>query len=170
MNRPPDPDEALVRCCTRAEPGAFDELFEHWGPRVLATAWRILGDRHDAEDVLQEVFLKVHRRIGSFEFRSTFSLWIHRIAVHESLNWKRRWRPPPEVAPPESAPADVEPAVEMLRPLSPPLRAVMVLRYAGGFSYEEIADALSIPVGTVRSRLFEAHRALAASESTDGRG
>lgn len=160
MNPAPDPDEALVRRCVRADPGAFDELFEAWAPRVLATAWRILGDRHEAEDVLQEVFLKVHRRIGGFEFRSTFSLWIHRIAVHESLNWKRRIRPPPEPGPAPAPPVDPEPAVELLRPLSPPLRAVMVLRYASGFSYEEIADALSIPVGTVRSRLHEAHQRL----------
>jgi RNA polymerase sigma-70 factor (ECF subfamily) len=156
-----DPDEALVRRAVGGEAGAFRELFERFGPHVLATARRIVGDAHDAEEILQEVFLKVHRRLGGFEFRSRFSLWLHKIAVHESLNWKRRRRPEPLAAePPAAPPPEADPLTALLAPLSPPLRAVLVLRYGDGFSYEEIAELLDIPVGTVRSRVHEAHEKL----------
>ncbi|OGG49998.1 MAG: hypothetical protein A3F84_02210, partial [Candidatus Handelsmanbacteria bacterium RIFCSPLOWO2_12_FULL_64_10] len=152
----PDPDSGRVARCRAGDAAAFRELFDLYAARVLGTARRITGSSHDAEDVLQEVFLKVHRNLGSFAGRSTFSLWIHKIAVHESVNWKRRRRAPVE-APAPGAPGD---AGELLAPLSPPLRVVMSLRYVSGFSYDEIAELLEIPVGTVKSRIFEAHEKL----------
>lgn len=154
-----DADSERVARCRAGDAAAFRELFDLYAARVLGTARRILGNAHDAEDVLQEVFVKVNRNLGTFAGRSTFSLWIHKIAVHESLNWKRRRPPEP---PPPSPREAVDPA-ELLAPLSPPLRAAMTLRYVSGFSYEEIAELLGVPVGTVKSRIFEAHEKLRAA-------
>jgi RNA polymerase sigma-70 factor (ECF subfamily) len=146
----------LVRRCLSGTPDAFRELFDRYARRILGTAHRITGNAADAEDVLQEVFLKVHRKLGGFGFRSTFSLWIHRIAVNESINWKSRRPRAPEPQPP----APEGDAMSLLDRLTPPLRAVMTLRYVSGFSYDEIAELLDIPAGTVKSRLFEAHAKL----------
>ena len=161
-----DPDAERVQRCINGEPGAFRELFECYARRVYGTATRITGSPHDAEDILQEVFLKVHRRLHTFAFRSTFSLWIHKIAVHESLNTKRR-RPtaPPAALPAPALPPDQEETMERLRSLTRPQRAVIVLRHLNGFSYEEIAELLEVPVGTVRSRLHEAHDRLGEWEA-----
>lgn len=151
-----DPDAELVRRCLRDDAGAFRELFDRYAGRILGTARRITGNAADAEDVLQEVFLKVHRKLSSFGFRSTFSLWVHRIAVNESINWKSRR---PRLPEPPAAAAEGDP-MSLLARLTPPLRAVMSLRYVSNFSYDEIAELLDIPVGTVKSRLFEAHARL----------
>lgn len=156
----PDPDSDRVARCRAGDETAFRELFDLHAARVLGTARRITANAHDAEDILQEVFLKVHRNLGSFAGRSTFSLWIHKIAVHESLNWKRR--KPVLAEPPARAEGD---AAELLAPLSPPLRAVMTLRYVSGFSYEEIAELLEIPIGTVKSRIFEGHEKLRGGQA-----
>ena len=155
----PDIDNDRVARCRAGDAAAFRELFDGYASRVLGTARRITGNAHDAEDILQEVFLKVHRNLGSFAGRSTFSLWIHKISVHESLNWKRR-RPALPDRPAESA---TDESAQLLAPLSPPLRAVMTLRYVSGFSYDEIADVMGIPVGTVKSRIFEAQEQLRPS-------
>jgi RNA polymerase sigma-70 factor (ECF subfamily) len=162
-----DPDAERIRRCARGDAGAFRELYERYAPRLFGTAFRITGSRHDAEEALQEAFLKVHRRIGSFEFRAPFSLWLYRIVVHESLNLcrGRPRRVPPR--PPQERTADEEDwAMSALAGLSPPLRAVALLRYRDGFSYQEIAEILEIPIGTVRSRLFEAHEQLRRGRAT----
>lgn len=145
-----------MRRCLRGAPDSFRELFDRYARRILGTAHRITGSGADADDVLQEVFLKVHRKLDTFGFRSSFSLWIHRIAVNESINWKSRRLRIPE--PPPAVPEGD--AMSLLARLTPPLRAVMSLRYVSGFSYEEISDLLDIPVGTVKSRIFEAHQKL----------
>lgn len=156
-----DADAALVERAARGDEAAFRTLFERYGPRVLGLATRITGGAADGEDVLQETFVKVHRRLPSFRFESTFSLWLYKIALHEALNWKSRRAPLPPLEREPEAPAPDEAAGEaMLAKLSPPLRAVMLLRYVHDFSYDEIADLLDLPVGTVRSRLHEAHAAL----------
>lgn len=159
-----DSDAFLARQCAAGSESAFEEIFKRHSGRVLAVAARIVGDRDEAMDVLQEVFVKIHRRIGQFRCQSAFSLWIYRIAVHESLNWAQRRRskvrPLPDaerVAAPQEAPEEAT-AMAALQALPPKLRAVAVLRHVQEMSHEEIAQVLGVPVGTARSRLFAAHR------------
>ena len=159
-----DPDADLLRRCARRRAGAFHELFERFARRVQATAFRITGSAHDAEDILQEVFLKIHARLRGFEFRSTVSLWVHKITAHESLNFKRKATRDPRPAT-HAQQAQHEETMSMLQRLSAPLRAVMVLRYASGFSYQEISELMDLPIGTVRSRLHEAHLNLREEEA-----
>lgn len=164
-----EPDLDLARRAASGDEAAFRSLYERFAPRVLSTAWRILGDSHRAADVVQEAFVKIHAALPSFSMAAPLALWIHRIAVHEALNAVRTDRRARarevRVVPGQTAPADD--AQALFDRLSPPLRAVAVLRYVHDFSYDEIADALDIPTGTVRSRLYQAHQILRGADAPD---
>lgn len=185
-----DPDRSLVIACQEApEPGfqgAFRELYELYKDRVYNVCFRICGNATDALDASQETFGILFRKIGEFRFQSKFSSWVYRIAVNASIDLRRRasGRPslasldalstesergrsteprdegnelPPAVASRHELEEEIQAAI--LR-LSPKMRAITVLRYTEGLSYEEISAALGISIGTVKSRLSRAHAAL----------
>jgi len=160
---------------------AFGELYYRYKDKVFNTAYRIVGDYERARDVSHDVFLKVHTDAGGFRFKSSFSSWIYRITVNRSLDESRRARRRKgdvsmdamagelssrrRADRPEDAALDHESQSELLAALerlSPKLKAVIVLRYFEGLSYEQIAEVIEHPVGTVKSRLRRAHRKLAA--------
>lgn len=167
-----DDDEALVRRHLDGDPDAFRLLYEKYGDRVYATAWRVLGEHHAAADLVQEVFVKLHRELRSFKFESRFSTWLFRVAVNHALNRVsetgrharihekilRDGRGDPGGTR-EGRPLDDE-VQRALQQLSPKLRVVVSLRYLDGLSYEEIAEVLDLSLGTVKSRLFLAHETL----------
>jgi RNA polymerase sigma-70 factor (ECF subfamily) len=171
-----DPDRALVEGLRRGEREALRETYERHGARVYRLCLRLLGSRPDAEDLTQEVFLKLFERAGTFDGRARFSTWIHRLTVNACLHriereGLRRAQPLPED---DESPADPcggpgeplerrEERVELealLGRLAPEQRAVLVLREVEELSYQEIAEALAIPVGTVMSRLSRARERL----------
>jgi len=178
-----DPDRALVRRCQRdRSPEAFRELYGRHKDRVVNTAYHLIGDRDEALEAAQEVFLRVYRKIGKFRGQSSFSSWLYRIAVNVATDHRRRLGrarslleaysqhgPPAESRPRHRGGSDEhaarrETAEEVRRAvarLSPKLGAVITLRYLEGLAYAEIAAALGVSVGTVKSRLNRAHRALA---------
>lgn len=164
-----EPDRDLARRAAVGDEAAFRALYERFAPRVLSTAWRILGDRDRSADVVQEAFVKIHAALPSFSMAAPLALWIHRIAVHEALNAARTDRRARarevRVVPSDASPAD--PSQALFDRLTPPLRAVAVLRYLHDFSYDEIADALDLPAGTVRSRLYQAHQILRGADAPD---
>ncbi|MCL5999426.1 MAG: sigma-70 family RNA polymerase sigma factor [Chloroflexi bacterium] len=155
---------------------AFAELFNHYKNLVFKTACLMLGSAIEAEDMLQEVFLEVHRSLSSYEpSKGAFTTWLYRITVNDCLNWRRKRRP--KLIPLELLPVrmtsilshedqmSADDAVwQALRKLNPKLRTVVVLRYYGDLSYAEITEILNIPLGTVKSRLnralLELHDAL----------
>jgi len=184
-----DPDFELVRSCQRAQgqesAESFERLFHAYRDRVYNLAVRLLGDPVDAEDVSQEAFVTVFRRIGEFRFSSRFYTWLYRVVYNLCMDHKRRTRGMLQAAEghgddddredglgglqdPEQGPlekiAETEfrsRAVERaLRRLSRPLRAVIILRYMEELQYGEIAEALGCSVGTVKSRLSRAHHFL----------
>jgi RNA polymerase sigma-70 factor, ECF subfamily len=176
----------LVRRCQSSEPAefekAFRELVAHYQDRVFNTALRVLGNTADAADVAQEVFLTVYRKLGEFQFNSRLFTWIYRITVNLSIDRRRRDHSAPpmiseaggvaldSVADEGILNADAFANVEFVERkvqtaisrLSPKLRAIVVLRYIEGLSYEEVAEALECSVGTVKSRLNRAHSSLEA--------
>ena len=181
-----DPDFELIRRCQTesgpAREAAFAELFEDYKDRVFNLAGRLIGNPADAEDVSQEAFVTVFRKIHEFRFSSRFYTWLYRIVFNLCVDHRRRGNaslvpgststvgdaalaglrdPDPEpaerVAEGESRQREVERA---LRRLSEPLRAVVVLRYMEDLPYDEIADVLGISLGTVKSRLSRAHHFL----------
>jgi RNA polymerase sigma-70 factor (ECF subfamily) len=166
---------------------ALGTLYERHHGRVYNTAYRVLGSVADAQDVTQEVFLHVADRIRSFRGDASLTSWVYRVTVNLAIDARRRksrrpllqsstsrddpdpdlGAPRPGVSPPPGEPGDAversEADVrvrEALDRLSPKLRAVVVLRYLEGLSYEDLADVLQMSIGTVKSRLSRAHGAL----------
>ena len=166
-------DLTLIRRCQAGNTEAFAALFEETRNLVFRTAYLVLGNALDAEDILQEVFIQVYRCMGSYDpGRGAFSTWLYRITVNRCLNLRRRrsfltlaleelpesaWR---EAAISESQPAVLEAVQHALMQLSMKLRVVIVLRFFWDLPNSEIAEILNLPLGTVKSRLNLALRSL----------
>ena len=176
-----DPDLDIVRLAQarRTRRVALGILYERFRGRVFNTALRVVNDRNEAEDILQEVFILLFRKIQRFRARANFSSWVYRITVNASLDHLRRRRRIPTPGAPATlldAPEDVGPlslpeqaaalqdlngdVEQALGRLSDKLRVVVVLRYLEGQSYADIAEILECSLGTVKSRLNRAHAAL----------
>ncbi len=161
---------------------AFDTLVTHYHAVIFNLALRMLGDAGDAADVTQEVFLKAFRGLRGFRGSSSIRTWLYRIALREASNLRRwRWRhqrhqtsvelvDPGELCagePDGASPFDRLAAREVqgmvreaLARVPEPFRAALVLRDIEGLSYEELAEVLEVPVGTVKSRILRGRRAL----------
>lgn len=145
------------------EAAAFRWLLDRYRARVVRLAAHVCRRESEAEDIAQEAFLRAFRSLPSFRGDSTrFAPWLFRIVVRLCLDRLRRssWQAevPSEIVP--AVPAeDIETRLlvsQLLDQLTPPMRAALVLREMEGLEYEEIAETLGIPVGTVRSRLHAA--------------
>jgi RNA polymerase sigma-70 factor, ECF subfamily len=160
---------------------AFDQIFEQYRSMVFNLAFRILGDREEALDVSQEVFLTIYRKINDFRGESSLKTWVYRIAVNRASNrcrWWNRLRRRGTVsldehlgrlddrnlleklesrdASPEEALLAREKAADIERSLLLlPLqqRVAVVMRDVEGMSYEEIAESMEVSLGTVKSRI-----------------
>jgi len=164
-------DAALVRRSKRGDRHAFGLLVSRYQAPVYRVVRGILADAAESEDVAQEVFLKAFANLRNFRGDSGFFTWLYRIGVNEALRARKRRpaAPPVESLPEVEAPRPEEPAEEgpspaalqrLLGKLSDEFRAIVVLRDLEGMSYQEIAETLEIPLGTVESRLFRARRDL----------
>ena len=139
-------------------------LYDEFAPKVYRLAIRMVGETN-AADVTQQTFLKMFRGLPKFQGKASFSTWLYRIAVNECLQHRRRTPRPqqqlPLDLPDPSAPANqrLEQAELLQRAmdgLDEKLRAVFLLREVEGLSYEQIAEVLDIPAGTVASQLNRA--------------
>jgi RNA polymerase sigma-70 factor, ECF subfamily len=158
-----DPDRELVRRFRAGEASAFVELMRRHERRVYNLAYRMLGGRDEALDATQETFLSCYRNLGRFRGDSTFSTWLHRVAVNACYDILRR-RPPtssldsefteppssPDHADRAAASADVQRA---LMAVPPEFRTVLIMFEIQDLPIEEIAATLQVPPGTVKSRL-----------------
>jgi RNA polymerase sigma-70 factor, ECF subfamily len=148
----------------------FDDLVARFQAMVYRTAWRMLGDAAEAEDVSQEVFLKLHARLGEFEAAENLSGWLYRVTVNQSLDRIRRRRPVEDAdvlisaeASPESAAIrrqQLDRLARLLQRLSPQERAAIVLRDLEGVHSREVAAILNVSEETVRSAIFRAKEKL----------
>jgi RNA polymerase sigma-70 factor, ECF subfamily len=183
----PVAERGLVEECRRGDPNAFSRLVGIHEGLVYNLAARLLGDPEEAKDVSQDVFLQVYRMLPRFEGRSTLKTWIYRIVVNQCRNRQRWWRrrrrdkalPLEELTASESvqlaAPRAECPEEEVARRensarvqaallrLSLDHRAVLLLREVEELSGAEIAQALGVAEGTVKSRLARARDALRAA-------
>lgn len=174
-----DTDKELVKRVQKGDLAAFDMLFSRYQVKILNLISRYVRDSEEVQDVAQEAFIKAYRALPRFRGDSAFYTWLYRIAINTAKNHlvARSRRPP-------STDVDVEDAdyrddADMLRESEDPesalkrdqlksviddaiaslpddLRSALTLREFDGLSYEQIAQILDCPVGTVRSRIFRA--------------
>jgi RNA polymerase sigma-70 factor (ECF subfamily) len=172
-----DPDLDLVKRFKEEKSlEAFRDLYERYKNKVFGTAFGICGDFAEAADISQEAFFLVHSKIERFSFKSRFSTWVYRLTVNVALEKARSRKKVLSISEMDEevlkdTGEGVLEAMERgektslvntaLGHLSPKLRTIIVLRYFQGLTYEEIAHILKISMGTVKSRLFRAHRELA---------
>ena len=178
-----DNDQQLVQRVQKGDKSAFDLLVLKYQHRVLKLVSRFVSDAAEAQDVAQEAFLKAYRALPSFRGDSAFYTWLYRIAINTAKNAlvSNRRRPVDfdldlqdpdqydrhaklkEVDTPEGVllTEEIREVVERaMQQLPEDLRTAIVLREIEGLSYEEIAEAMDCPVGTVRSRIFRAREAI----------
>jgi RNA polymerase sigma-70 factor (ECF subfamily) len=176
-----DPDAELLARWRAGDPGAFEDLVRRHEGRVYRFLLRMLGDPSEAEDVAQETFLSLHRNGHRFRGEALFSTFVYRVAANGALNrkrglgrrgaWYRRFAENQAVgenlpaAPPDpedaAAGAQLHALVQQeLLQVPDALRAPLVLYDVEGLSYGEIARALGLPTGTVKSRIHRARRLL----------
>ena len=180
-----DIDQQLVERVQRGDKAAFDLLVVKYQRKIFRLLSRLIRDTAEIEDVAQEAFVKAYRALPNFRGDSAFYTWLYRIAINTAKNYLvsqgRRA--------PTSTQADIEDAEtfddgDHLRDLNTPdsmlvtkqvaeavnraidqlpedLRTAIVLRELEGLSYEEIAESMQCPIGTVRSRIFRAREAIA---------
>ncbi len=176
VDEPVAPEE-LVRRCQAGDRAAFGELFVRHRADVARLVQRLLGGQGDIEDVVQEVFLQVHRSLKDFRFGARFTTWLYRVSVNVVLMQRRSARSRPKLVETPEGLVPLEPGLSpeehaargrrvqafyrVLDRLSEKKRVAYVLHELEGLSPSEIAETVSAPVLTVRTRLFYARRELA---------
>ena len=168
----------LVRRARTGEEAAWHEIVDRYGAHLYRLAFSLVGNASEAEDVLQETFAGALRNLSSFEGRSSLKTWLSRILMRQAAR-SHRSRSRHKAAPlggysgTSEEPATDVPAgpvqnrsdtrmdvMAVLETLSPEHREVILLRELQGMTYEEIAEVLGVPRGTVESRLFRARQIL----------
>lgn len=177
-----EPDEkALIKGLKLGQERAFKVLVHRYRDRLIRVAYGIVLEREESLEIVQDVFVSVYRNIGGFRGDSGLAAWLVRITINLSLNWKRRWKrrfrwghgslDSRDFAKATERMVDTPEAQYRGRELEARImaaagklpektRAVFVLNTLEGLSYEEIARALGIKIGTVKSRLFQARKTL----------
>lgn len=176
-------DEELVARVQQGDKKAYDLLVVKYQHKIVQLVNRYLKDPSEAQDVAQEAFIKAYRAIGSFRGESTFYTWLYRIAINTAKNYlvsRTRRSSQYEV---DIQDAEATENAPQLRGMETPeslllndeivktikaaidnlpdeMRTAIMLREFEGMSYEEIAEAMDCPVGTVRSRIFRAREAI----------
>jgi RNA polymerase sigma-70 factor (ECF subfamily) len=163
---PDNPTDAeLLQSCKRGEVCAFEHLYGLYATRMKSLAYQLLASRGDAEDAVQETFMKVYKAIGAFEENSALSTWIYRILVnscYDILRKRQRFAEKPilkEFSMDSKLPLKVALERALLK-LNERHRLVFLMFEVEGLKHSEISGVLEVPEGTSRAWLFEAKRAL----------
>ncbi len=167
------PDPAIIQAAAGGDSRAFEELVRAYQEPIWRYLCRYLGDPQLAEDVAQETFLRLHRKLRTYSYRSKFSTWLFTIARNAAVDSHRKAMrrerllevvPP---APPIGAPGASLEVEQALESLSDKLRESVLLVEVLGLTYREAAEVLGIPEGTAKSRVFAAREQLIAWMNAD---
>ena len=166
-------ERELIRLAQQGDTEAFGQLVVHHQRAVFNIAYRMMGNRQEAEDVAQESFVKTYQALDRFDRERPFAPWLYRITTNTALNWIKRRRPEAELeeetarvtaTPSPEAQAIAAETSERLRAaiatLPPNYRAAIELRHFQGLSYQEMSESLDVPLSDVKSWLFRARRKL----------
>ena len=160
-------ERELIRLAQQGDTQAFGQLVVRHQQVVFNIAYRMVGNRQEAEDVAQESFIKTYQTLDRFDRERPFAPWLYRITTNTALNWIKRRRPEAELeeetlhvgtmASPEAQTIAIE-ASERLRmaiaALPPNYRAAIELRHFQGLSYQEMSEVLGVPLSDVKSWLI----------------
>lgn len=172
-----------IKQVKRGDQSAFEDVVSFYQNKIYQHCYRMLGNRHEAEDIAQEAFLRAYVNIHSFDDRRKFSTWLYRIATNLTIDRIRKRKPDyyldAEVKgtdgldmysqlPDDNRLPDKEAEGMELRnyihneiaALPPKYRSIIILRYLEEFSLQEISDILDIPLGTVKTRIHRGREAL----------
>ena len=167
----------ILKNASQGDIVAFEEVYRAFSNFVYNVAFRINQNSADAEEVTQDVFMKVYHNLKSFQFHSTFKTWLYRVTVNTAINYYRKSKKERKDRVDYDSVVDslaaerstVEEVIQgdnetrlqaLLKILNPKYKACLVLREIEGLSYQEISATLKIPINTVRSRLKRARQAL----------
>ena len=174
----PVSERDLIERCRRDEPGAFEELVDRFKQLVFALIARTVTDRSRAEDLAQDVFLRVHRGLPYFRGEARLSTWVYRIAVnvcaeqksdrqaregatHVSLDDPNSRVPAPSTVDRRFSDLELRDRLEKAIHLLPPqYRVLIAAHYLEGVHYEDLAESMKLPLGTVKTQLHRAKRQL----------
>jgi RNA polymerase sigma-70 factor (ECF subfamily) len=175
----PDPD--VLRRAQRGDERAFAQILRAYETTIFNYVYRIVGDRALAEDLTQDVFVRVFQALPRFSLRCKFTTWLFQVTKNRVLDELRaRERRPQSVLTIDDAPRleVVDPPVERLetieavwravRELNPDLKMALLLRDVAGMPYNEIADSLEITLATVKWRIFKAREEVQAALAREG--
>ena len=159
-------DQELVEAANRGDSEAFEALYYRHRDWVVRLACRFTGSHHDALDVLQDTFAYLLRKLPGFRLTASMTTFLYPVVKHLSIDMCRRRKryvsqeEVPDAEAPEAVTTGREELAAVMRALSEEHREVVLMRFVEGMSLEEIAGALKIPTGTVKSRLHNALRTL----------
>lgn len=167
-------DQALIERCNRGDAAAFEALYYHYRDWVVRLAMRFTGHPDDALDALQETFTYLYRKFPGFTLTASMTTFLYPVVKNTAIRIRqkrRRYAAGDEglegvPAPPAEADQGVADLSAVVGRLSPAQREVVLMRFVDGLTLEEIAAALAIPLGTVKSRLHHALNALREDERT----
>jgi RNA polymerase sigma-70 factor (ECF subfamily) len=175
------PDPEVLRRAQRGDERAFAQILRAYETTIFNYVYRIVGDRALAEDLTQEVFVRVFQALPRFSLRCKFTTWLFQVTKNRVLDELRaRERRPQTVLAIEEAPRleIVDPPVERLetieavwravRELNPDLKMALLLRDVAGMPYNEIADSLEITLATVKWRIFKAREEVQQALAREG--
>ena len=178
----PQPDPAVLRLARRGDERAFALIVRQYQTPLFNYVARVMaGDRALAEDICQEVFLKVYQALPGFDARCQFTTWLFQVAKHRVVDElrarERRGRPPIELdavpqlsvaSQPSEAVEEMDAVWRAIGDLSLDLKNALLLRDVVGLSYTEIADALETTLATVKWRIYKARETVAAELVREG--
>jgi RNA polymerase sigma-70 factor (ECF subfamily) len=178
---PTQRDEALAFEAQQGNMQAFADLVDRHKGRIYRTLFQVVGNDQDAQDLAQEVFLKVYRSLAGYRGDAAFTTWLHRLTLNLAFDWLRARKRRPLQVPlePPPDPADDRPALELasgeetpedtalrhdrhqqlhkaIQELPPDYREVVLLHHFHHLSYQQIAERLDAPVRTIETRLYRA--------------
>lgn len=171
-------DIRLIKSAKRGNMDAFSKMVSNYKNFVYRTAYGILNHKSDAEDVTQETFIKVYQSLKGLRDERTFPSWLAKITVRNALDWRERHRRHRTESYEESlVSSGLNPhhqseirmdLYQAMQRLGADHRTILILRELHGFSYDELAEILELPVGTVRSRLHHARLQLRDELNREG--